>query len=160
MAVREGWWRGERGEWWVVGQGLLMAALALAPASRPWISMPRSPNAMLGAVLAAFGLALTAWAIVTLGPSLTPLPVPRRRAVLVDRGPYRLVRHPMYGGLILLGVGWALLRGGMWHLPLAYALAFFLNIKASREERFLRARYPEYDAYLQRTRRRLIPWLA
>jgi protein-S-isoprenylcysteine O-methyltransferase Ste14 len=136
-----------------------MGALAVAPASRPWISLPRSPNAILGAVLAVFGLALTAWAMVTLGPSLTPLPVPRRRAVFVDHGPYALVRHPIYGGLILLGLGWALLRGGLLHLPLAFALAFYLNVKASREERFLIVRYPEYDAYVQRTRRRLIPWL-
>jgi protein-S-isoprenylcysteine O-methyltransferase Ste14 len=158
MSGRAGWWKGDRGEWWVVGQGILLAALGLAPASRPW-SIPRTPNTVLGGVLAILGLGLAAWAVAALGSSLTPLPVPKRRAVLVDSGPYALVRHPIYGGLILTGVGWALLRGGPLHLPLAYALAFYLNMKASREERFLLVRFPEYRAYLERTRRRLIPWV-
>jgi protein-S-isoprenylcysteine O-methyltransferase Ste14 len=157
---RSPWWKGERGEWWVVGQGILMAALAAAPTSRPWPSMPRTPNAWLGAVLFVLGIAFAAWAVVTLGPSLTALPKPRRRAVLIDTGPYALVRHPIYGGVILVGLGWALWRGGALHLPLAFALAFYLNIKASREERFLMARFPDYHKYRERTRRRLVPWVA
>lgn len=159
MNDRQPWWKGERGEWWVVGQGILIAALAAAPASRSWPSIPRTPNAWLGAVLFVLGIAFAAWAVMTLGPNLTALPKPRGRAALIDRGPYGLVRHPIYGGLILIGVGWALWRGGVWHLPLALALAFYLQSKASVEERFLTARFPYYREYQERTPRRLLPWV-
>jgi protein-S-isoprenylcysteine O-methyltransferase Ste14 len=159
MNERQPWWKGARGEWWVVGQGILIAALMLAPASGAWQWVPRAPKAWLGAVLFVLGIAFAAWAVMTLGSNLTALPKPRGRAALIDRGPYGLVRHPIYGGLILIGVGWALWRGGVWHLPLAFALAFYLNMKASREERFLEKRFPEHRAYRARVRFRLFPWV-
>jgi protein-S-isoprenylcysteine O-methyltransferase Ste14 len=159
MNERQPWWKGARGEWWVVGQGILIAALVMAPASGAWQWVPRAPKALFGAALLSLGIAFAGWALVTLGPSLSALPKPRHRAVLMNTGPYALVRHPVYAGLIVAGLGWALWRGGLLHLPLAFAFGFYLNLKASCEERFLEKRFPEYGAYRARARFRLFPWV-
>jgi len=78
--------------------------------------------------------------------------------VLLERGAYRLVRHPIYSGLLQMAWGWGLWCGG-W-LTLGYALALFilLDRKARREEQILRATFPGYAAYSRRVRR-LIPFI-
>jgi len=71
---------------------------------------------------------------------------------------YRVVRHPMYCGVILAAFGWALLRQG-W-LTLGYALAgwVFIEAKVRQEERWLLERFPGYAAY-QRRVCKLIPFV-
>jgi len=93
-----------------------------------------------------------------LGPNLSPLPRPRRDAVLVTTGAFAHTRHPIYGGMIIAAVGWALWRGSGLHLLLAAVLAVYMSAKASHEEELLRARFDAYAAYRERTRR-LIPWI-
>jgi len=85
-------------------------------------------------------------------------PEPRAHARLVTTGPYALVRHPMYLAVLLLAAGFALGWQGMPHLAALVLLAVVLHAKASREERLLRQRFPEYAAYAARTAR-LIPGL-
>ncbi len=155
---RSPWWKGTRGEWWVVGQGLLLAAVALAPAAWRWSAPSRTLWAALGAALIVAGLGLAIRAIVELGPNLTALPRPRRKGVLVQTGVYAQARHPIYGGLIIAAAGWALWRTSGLHLVLAGALAVYVHFKAVKEETFLRERFPDYDTYRARTKR-LIPWV-
>ena len=93
-----------------------------------------------------------------LGPNLTSLPFPRRSATLVQTGPYRFVRHPMYAGGIALAYGWALVVRGWLTLVYATALMIFLDIKSTREERWLADKFPEYPDY-QRRVRKLIPFI-
>jgi len=85
-------------------------------------------------------------------------PRPSRDAVLVDRGAYRRVRHPIYAGLVLLALGWSLARGSAVGLGLVVVLAVFLDLKARREEALLTAAFPGYGQYRDRTRR-FIPGL-
>jgi len=89
---------------------------------------------------------------------MTPLPRPRQDGALVETGVYALVRHPIYGGLILAALGWAMVRASIVAVILAAALAAFFRLKSSREERWLEMRYPDYAAYRARTRR-FIPWI-
>ena len=85
-------------------------------------------------------------------------PEPKAGCCLVTTGPYRWVRHPMYTSLLLTMLGIALFNG-VWVnlLGLGLLLAAILG-KTSREERYLRRLFPEYDTYARRTRR-LIPLL-
>jgi protein-S-isoprenylcysteine O-methyltransferase Ste14 len=64
----------------------------------------------------------------------------------------------MYSGVILAGLGWALVSRG-W-LTLAYVLAgfLFIVIKVRREEKWLRERFPDYATYQTRVRK-LIPFV-
>ena len=114
--------------------------------------------AWLGGALVIIGAVLGMWSLRSLGESLTPYPQPRSRATLVEHGPYRVVRHPIYSSILisLLGVSVA---GSLWALlPLAVLVVWWLG-KASVEERFLRERYPGYQDYCLRVRHRLIPWV-
>lgn len=92
------------------------------------------------------------------GRALTPLPYPTDEAVLQEAGVYRVVRHPMYCGVLLAAVGWALLRRG-W-LTFAYAAAgwLFIEMKIRREEKWLVERFPAYLEYRRRVAK-LIPFL-
>lgn len=152
---RPPWWKGTHGQWWVVAQALLLLAVAVLPPAGPsWppgIRLPALPLGIGGLVLAGLGAA-------ALGSSLTVLPRPRARGRLVREGVYRLVRHPIYGGVILLALAWAVWRMSLLHLGLAVIVAFFFYAKARREERWLLERFPEYAAY-RREVRAFIPWL-
>jgi len=78
--------------------------------------------------------------------------------VLVDSGPYAIVRHPIYSGLIIAALGWALVVHGMLTRAYTVALFAFFDIKSRREERWLCEKFSEYGEY-QRRVRKLLPWL-
>jgi protein-S-isoprenylcysteine O-methyltransferase Ste14 len=140
----------------VVLQFALMAAVAAA-----WL-LPGRPGShslrAVGIALALLGLFLTGWAYRTLGRSFTPFPVPRADAQLVDSGPFRLVRHPTYGGGLLLFAGISLAHG-LLGLIGTTVLAVVWWKKSELEERVLTARFPAYAEYRRRVRRRFLPWL-
>ncbi len=151
---RSPWWRGTRGEWWVVAQVALLAAVGVLPPAGPKVvSAPAAAVsvALIGAIMLVAGA-------VGLGSSLSILPFPREGARIVRHGVYRWVRHPMYGGVILLTVGWAVHRGDLLHVVLAVGIGLFFAAKASREERYLQDRFPDYEGYRSRTWR-FVPWV-
>jgi protein-S-isoprenylcysteine O-methyltransferase Ste14 len=78
---------------------------------------------------------------------------------LVTGGVYRLARHPIYGGVVLLAAGWSLARASIWPLLLSAVLAAFLLLKSRREEAWLSAADPAYDEYRRLVRRRMLPFL-
>ncbi|HXF98820.1 MAG TPA: methyltransferase, partial [Gaiellaceae bacterium] len=104
------------------------------------------------------GAVIVVLAARALGRGLTPLPRPPARAGLVQHGPFRVVRHPTYAGALALFAGVALALSPLALAPLA-ALAVIWALKAAVEERFLRARFPGYAAYAERTRWRLLPFV-
>jgi protein-S-isoprenylcysteine O-methyltransferase Ste14 len=151
---------GRRGEGWVAGQLVLMAGVFASPLlgggwSGPWaIAGPA-----VGWTLSALGLLLLGAGAVRLGSSLTPYPAPRSDGGLRVDGPYRLCRHPIYGGGILIALGWAIAFATPAGLALTAVLAVFLDLKATREEAWLTERVEGYEAYRERTRHRLLPFV-
>jgi protein-S-isoprenylcysteine O-methyltransferase Ste14 len=111
-----------------------------------------------GIALIVLGIALALAGIAALGRNLTATPRPKQGATLVARGPYRFVRHPMYAGAILAAFGWAFAVHGWLTLVYAAMLLVFFDIKARREERWLREEIPGYAAHAQHVRR-LIPFI-
>jgi protein-S-isoprenylcysteine O-methyltransferase Ste14 len=156
------WWRGRRGEWYVVVQILLVLLIAVGP--RTWNGWPSWPFPggkvvfLAGLALAVVGAGLAVGGIAKLGAALTPLPYPTADAVLRETGVYRVVRHPMYCGVLLAAFGWALLSRGWLTLGYVIAAGVFLEAKVRREERWLLERFPGYAAY-QRRVRKLIPFV-
>jgi protein-S-isoprenylcysteine O-methyltransferase Ste14 len=80
-----------------------------------------------------------------------------RGHAIATTGPYAHVRHPMYGGAILLLVGIPLLLGSWYGLMLAPVLVVAFAIRAVLEERTLQAQLPGYADYAQRVRYRFVP---
>lgn len=105
------------------------------------------------------GLALGVWAILVMRIGhFKIIPEVAEHATLMQRGPYRFIRHPMYSSLLIATAALALddpswIRGAIW-----IALLITLVIKLSYEESLLLQHFPDYAAYRQRTRR-LIPFV-
>ncbi len=159
---RHPWWKGHRGEWYVAVQGLLFLLIAFGPRSAfglsPWPQSAAGLTHAAGLALLALGFAVCAVAALHLGNNLTPLPHPKDDATLVTGGLYRLVRHPIYFGVLLLAFGWALFVQGWLTLGYAALLFVFFDIKSRKEEAWLTARFPEYAAYRRRVRK-LVPFI-
>jgi protein-S-isoprenylcysteine O-methyltransferase Ste14 len=150
---------GRRGEGWALIQSVLLLGVIAAGLFGPdWPGPARLPRLVAAGVLGAIGAALFATGILSLGQSLTPLPRPRRDAVLKQDGIYAAVRHPIYGGVMLIAFAWAFLMSPLALIP-SLAVAIFFPLKASLEERWLTERYPEYPAYVLRVRRRFVPFV-
>jgi protein-S-isoprenylcysteine O-methyltransferase Ste14 len=99
-------------------------------------------------ILILCGTAWSLWAIRHLSTCLSVVPQARR---LVDTGPYRLVRHPLYLGEIVAVSGFAV-RGGHWlHVVVLIALVGLQIYRAGREESLLGGVVPGYAAYVGRT---------
>ena len=143
----------------MVIQFLLLGLVVLAGVAGPAYAGPFSAAARAaGLALVVAGLVLAAWGLLDLRDALTPLPHPRDGAELVDTGSYRLVRHPIYGGIVLGSTGYALVVGSPLALAGAAILLAFFRLKSGREEAWLREHYPAYQAYATRTKR-MIPWV-
>ena len=75
---------------------------------------------------------------------------------LVTSGPYRLVRHPIYSGILLAGVGTAVALSWMWLVAVALAGVYF-TYSATVEEGYLSREFPDaYPAY-KRSTKMLVP---
>lgn len=140
-------------------QSLLFVLMPITVLVGPrWPTSAGTPLRIAGGALAVAGLALIAYAFRRLGRSLTPFPRPVTEGSLVETGPYRYVRHPIYTGGLLLCAGVALAYSPLALVPTA-GLAVTWGLKVRVEERFLRGFYPAYDAYAARTRYRLVPFV-
>jgi len=76
---------------------------------------------------------------------------------VITTGPYRVVRHPMYAGLLLLLTGWPLILGSAWSFaPITMLVATFI-VRTVLEDGALWRELPGYKEYCTRTRYRLVP---
>lgn len=105
------------------------------------------------------GIGLGVWAIVAqrfINFNVTP--DVKVEGFLVQTGPYRWIRHPMYASLILIGIALVADSSSWLRLAMLLILVVDLVVKLNYEERLLTAHYPAYAAYTQRTKR-LIPFI-
>ena len=135
---------------WVLGQILLIALVVVAASLGPhWPA--RLILLVIGVVVAVAGGLAMVWGGRTLGHALTPYPSPRGQHL--ERGPYRFIRHPMYGGGIVLALGVSLASSPWALVPTAALVPYFL-LKARYEEGLLAQADPGYSEYLGRVRKR------
>jgi protein-S-isoprenylcysteine O-methyltransferase Ste14 len=156
------WWRGAKGEWYVVAQGLLFVLIAVGPRSWPgapeWGGSASAVTFWAGIALMLSGALLAVAGLLALGPSLSALPYPTDDAHLVETGPYAIVRHPIYSGLVLGALGWGLFLHAWLTMIFAVALFVLFDAKSRREEKWLCERFPDYAEYKTRVKK-LVPWV-
>lgn len=115
--------------------------------------------ALVAAVLCVAGLLFCLWARATIGRNWSGIVTLKEDHELVVRGPYALVRHPIYTGLLAMFAATALVHG---HLAgILGTLLVFVSfwIKLRDEERLMLEKFPDqYPAYRQRVKR-IIPWV-
>ena len=150
----------QKGGWWVVAQLVLFAGVIASVLFLNDVPGRFGPwSVIVGAALMIVAGVLAISAAWLLGGTTTPYPAPLPGGEFVDRGVYRLVRHPMYGGAILGFCGLALFRSSLPDLIFGLALIPFFRAKSGFEEDLLVANYGEYEAYRNRVKRRFIPWI-
>ena len=103
-------------------------------------------------VMAAAGLLFTWWARIHLGRLWSASVGRKADHRVIDTGPYALVRHPIYTGIIIASIATAALRGTLLSWLGAAVMTVGWGIKARMEEKFLREQLgtEAYDAYARR----------
>ena len=136
-----------------------------APANWPRANVPLWPispiQRVLGILLCAGGIAFAIWARTILGTNWSGIATVKENHELICRGPYSLVRHPIYTGLLLAYVGTAVAlwptAGGVIMLAALISAAW---IKSRQEEQLMRRQFPDaYGAYRQKVRGGIFPRL-
>ena len=145
---------------WLVIAVSIMASVFVAQ-NFPAAALSHGPMfAFAGVVLFVAGLLLRWWAIITLGRFFTVDVTIEKDHELVERGPFRVVRHPSYTGVLLAFVGFALsLRNWaamlIMLLPIFAAFIHRMNVEEDALSRALGSRYADY---MRRTKR-VVPFL-
>ena len=163
QATREKLARKEEGVLILVGlrlclllAGAVFAAYLIDPSSVSWSSLQlphwlRWVGAALGLVVVP---SLLLWTFHSLGRNLTDTVVTRREHTLVTHGPYRWVRHPFYGVVLMWGLSMSLLTANWLIAVLVIAAIAMLVRRTSIEEGKLTERFgDEYRSYAAKTGR-------
>jgi|CXWL01.1.fsa_nt_gi protein-S-isoprenylcysteine O-methyltransferase Ste14 len=119
---------------WRVNLGTVLTVVAMA------VAHPGHPEILRAMPVVLLGVAIRVWARGHLD----------RRTRLTQTGPYALVRHPLYVGSFLIGLGISAMLG-RWFAPLVFTVTYLVMYlpKAIREDRYLHGRYGvEYERYV------------
>ena len=137
---------------------LIQPALAGIDAVRfGWTSMPFW-TVYAGAALYIAGFALMGWIFAVNPYAETTVRIQTERGhTVVDSGPYRFVRHPMYVAIVIMHVAAPLILGSWWSLSVALPIALLFIVRTALEDRALRSELAGYDEYAGRTPYRLVP---
>ena len=135
----------------LVGAQFLLAAASVLLLTPPW-------NHGWAAWVMSAGIGVWIWSTWTLKKSLTASPRLKTGAKLQTRGPYGMVRHPMYAALLVFCAGFSIADNSLFGWMLWTSLAVVLLIKIYYEEQILRQNFPEYEAYANKVKR-LIPYV-
>ena len=128
-----------------------------------WLGLRALPHGsfsqVAGSVLCILGVALAIWARHTIGTNWSGIITLKEGHALVQTGPYVIVRHPIYSGLILAMLGSAIVLGELRGLLSVGLMPLSFTRKMNDEERLMKTQFPkEYPEYQARVKR-LIPFL-
>ena len=119
--------------------------------SDPWL-------AGLGLLLFAAGLGFAIWARIHIGRNWGTPMSQKDDPELVTSGPYQLVRHPIYSGVLAAGIGTAVALSWSWLIAVALAGVYFIY-SATIEERNLTEQFPDTYTVYRRSTKMLVPFI-
>jgi protein-S-isoprenylcysteine O-methyltransferase Ste14 len=113
------------------------------------------PAPWLGVTVFVLALALVAWAIVTMTRAGSNIPTNRPTTTIVEGGPYRFTRNPIYLGMFLGLIGLAIAFDNLWLLMMLVPFALVIRYGVvAREEAYLERKFGDvYIGYRSRVRR-------
>jgi protein-S-isoprenylcysteine O-methyltransferase Ste14 len=142
-------------------RSVLVIGWAVAFVSATWVAgHPKGWHLITGLLLMWAGLAIRIWSVLALGASFRTTVEVDAGQPLVETGPYRLVRHPSYTGILLLAIGYGVTLNSWLSLAilLVVPLATTLRRISVEEATMAEVLGDPYQAYRQRTKR-LLPGL-
>jgi protein-S-isoprenylcysteine O-methyltransferase Ste14 len=129
---------------WMIDPGWMAWSSVSLPVWVRWMAV--------GVLVLACGLLV--WTFQSLGPNLTDTVVTRQNHTLVLYGPYRWIRHPLYGSVALFTVAIPLIAANWFLFMAGLVVLGLLVIRTRTEEEHLVARFGErYRSYMRRTGR-------
>src|SRR5207245_9521973 len=138
---------------------LCLASRALSAVCNCLVSPHTTLSAWVGVFLCVSGLVFAIWARVILGRNWSGVITLKEGHELIERGPYRVVRHPIYTRILAMFAGTAIAvgyLGGCLGLLLVF-VSFWLKLK--REEDLMLKHFQDKYAVYQRRVKRIIPFL-
>jgi len=152
----------DRARYWlvlVVGYLLVIKSSALPPPFNWLVVSHRTSSSWGGVLLCVSGLVFAIWARLILGRNWSGVITLKEGHELIERGPYRVVRHPIYTGIIAMLAGTAIALGyfGGFIGFLLVFVSFWVKLK--REEDLMLEHFPVKYAAYQRRVKRIIPFL-
>jgi protein-S-isoprenylcysteine O-methyltransferase Ste14 len=113
------------------------------------------PAGWLGAMVFVLALALFAWAILAITRAGSQVPTNRPTTTIVESGPYRFTRNPIYLGMFLGLIGLAVAFDNLWLLMMLVPFALVIHYEVvAREEAYLERKFGDvYRGYRSRVRR-------
>ena len=148
--------------------GVVLIGVTLLFNLSPWLMSgwlterltPESARVVLGgAVLTVAGMLFSVWARLTLGRNWSGTVTIKQDHELIQRGPYRIVRHPIYTGMLLAMLGTAFIYGiarCLLGVPIV-GLGFWLKVQI--EEQFMVQQFGEQYVRYRQEVRALIPYI-
>ena len=116
-------------------------------------------NAWAAAVLCVIGLTFAIWARVALGRNWSGMVTLKEGHELVERGPYRFVRHPIYTGIVTMFFATALAQGHLSGFVGTLLMFASFWIKLRDEEKLMLQQFPERYADYRRRAKCIIPFV-
>jgi protein-S-isoprenylcysteine O-methyltransferase Ste14 len=115
-------------------------------------------RAGVGLILFAVGLGFAIWARLHIGHNWGTPMTKKEEPELVTSGPYHLVRHPIYAGVLVAGVGTAVALSWLWLIFVALAGTYFIY-SATVEERYMTEQFPDAYPMYKRSTKMLVPFV-
>jgi protein-S-isoprenylcysteine O-methyltransferase Ste14 len=123
------------------------------------VKIPTLHSDLWAIIISFLGIILGFWAVVTMKlDNLNVTPDVRQDARLVIKGPYKIIRHPMYCAILLTFLPFVIDRPSIFLVIMFTLLLATLLIKLNYEEHLLRNYFRDYDVYSKHTWR-LIPFI-
>lgn len=110
---------------------------------------PRLKNC--GLIVSIFGLIIILLSVLQLNKNLSPFPTPKNNAVLVQNGLFKLVRHPIYSGIILVVIGYSVYKDSLYKGIISMLLLILFHFKTKYEEQKLSEKFSNYQSYKKKT---------